>query len=84
MSENSSQGLVRVDTGTAIHNAIQFWAEGSTRVETFDRASKLRDKAQVVRGFFDFTGKHPGEITSEDVRRWRGHLETRGQMPATI
>ena len=84
MSETPSQGLVRADADAAIHGAIQFWAEGSTRAETFDRASKLKDKIQVVRGFFDFAGKHPGEITPEDVRRWRVHLESRSQKPATV
>jgi integrase/recombinase XerD len=84
MSENSSQGLVRADADAAVHNAIQFWAEGSTRAETFDRASKLKDKIQVVRGFFDFTGKHPGDVTPEDVRRWRAHLESQAQKPATV
>jgi integrase len=84
MSENSSQGLVRADADAAIHSAILFWAEGSTRAETFDRASKLRDKTQVVRGFFDLVRKYPGEIKTEDVRRWREHLETRGQKPATV
>lgn len=84
MSENPSQGLVRADADAAIHSAIQFWAEGSTRAETFDRASKFKDKIQVVRGFFDFAGKHPGDVTPEDVRRWRAHLESRAQKPATV
>jgi integrase len=84
MSGNPSQGLVSADADAAIHSAIQFWAEGSTRAETFDRASKLQDKTQVVRGFFDFTGKHPGEVKPEDVRRWREELESRGQKPATV
>jgi integrase len=84
MSENPSQGLVRADADAAIHSAIQFWAEGSTRTETFDRASKLKDKTQVVRGFFDFVRKHPGEVTPEDVLRWRARLESQRQKPATV
>jgi integrase len=84
MSETSSQGLIKAYTDGAIQSAILFWAEGSTGAETFDRASKLRDKTQVVRGFFDFVRKHPGETKPEDVRRWREHLETRGQKPATV
>lgn len=79
MSENSSHGLVSADADSAIHAAIQFWAEGSTRSETFDRASKLQDKTQVVRRFFDFVRKHPCEVTPEDVRQWREELESRGQ-----
>lgn len=84
MSENPSQGLVSADADSAIHAAIQFSAEGSTRSETFDRASKLQDKTQVVRRFFDFVRKHPGEVMPEDVRQWREELESRGQKPATV
>lgn len=43
VSEGSSQSLIRADTGAAIYAAIEFWAEGSTQVETFERASKLRE-----------------------------------------
>jgi integrase/recombinase XerD len=84
MSEKSSEALVKADPEAVIHTAIEFWAEGSTRAETFERASKLRDKMQVVEGFFAFSGKHPGEITLEDMRSWRSHLEARGQKPATV
>src|SRR5215211_7444514 len=84
MSEEQSQALVRVDTEAALGNAIQFWAESSTRAETFERAFKLQDKMQAVRRFFAFTGKHPGEVKPEDVRMWRAHLETEGHKPATI
>jgi integrase/recombinase XerD len=84
MSENSSQSLVRADAETALSAAIQFWAEGSTRAETFERISKLRDKVQAVERFFAFARKHPGEVTPEDVRTWRTHLEAQGQKPATV
>lgn len=84
MSENPSEALVKADPEAAIHNAIEFWAEGSTRAETFERASKLRDKTRAVKGFFAFTGKHPGEVTPEDVRAWRENLESKGQKPATV
>lgn len=84
MTENSSQALVQPDTQAALRTAIEFWAEGSTRAETFERVSKLRDKTQVVRGFFAFAGKHPGEVTPEDVRLWRADLESKGQKPATV
>jgi site-specific recombinase XerC len=60
------------------------WAEGSTRAETFDRAPKLQDKTQVVSSFFRFVGKHPEEVTPEDVRRWRAQLESQGQKPTTV
>jgi integrase/recombinase XerD len=84
MTENLPEALVKADPEAAIHTAIEFWAESSTRVETFERASKLRDKTQVVKGFFAFAGKHPGEVTPEDVRAWREHLESLGQKPATV
>jgi site-specific recombinase XerD len=85
VTEDLSRALVRPDTQTALRTAIQFWAEGSTRPETFERVAKLYDKTQVVNSFFAFTGKqHPGEVTPEDVRAWREHLESRGQKPATV
>jgi integrase len=68
----------------ALRTAIEFWADSSTRIETFERASKLRDKIQAVKGFFVFAGKHPGEVTPEDVRAWRENLESLGQKPATV
>lgn len=39
---------------------------------------------RVIDSFFAFTGKHPGDVKPEDVRRWREHLESRRQKPATI
>lgn len=84
MSEEPLQALVKANADAALSAAIQFWAKGSTRAETFERLSKLRDKVQVVQSFFAFIGKHPGEITPEDVRSWRSHLEAQGQKPATV
>jgi site-specific recombinase XerD len=84
MNESQHEALVKANPEAAIHTAIQFWAEGSTRTETFERASKLRDKTQAVKGFFAYAGKHPGEVTPEDVRAWREHLESKGQKPATV
>jgi integrase len=84
MSENDSQGLIQTGSEAAVRVAISFWAESSTCVETFERQSKLRDKIQAVARFFAFAEKHPGEITPEDVQKWRLRLETQGQKPATI
>ena len=84
MSENPSEALLRVEPEGAISSAIQFWAEATTRSETFDRSAKLQDKEQAVSRFFSFAGKHPGEITPEDVRAWRVYLEEQGQKPATV
>ncbi|MBA3573171.1 MAG: tyrosine-type recombinase/integrase, partial [Pyrinomonadaceae bacterium] len=84
MTENDSQALVRTDSAATISAAISFWAESTTRAETFERASKLQDKIQAVSTFFAFAEKHPGEITPEDVHRWRSHLESRDQKPTTV
>ena len=84
MAENHSQALVPADSAAAIRHAVQFWAEATTRAETFERSAKLADKMQAVSTFFTFTEKDPGEITPEDVRRWRTHLESKGQQPATV
>lgn len=84
MSEEESKALVRADMEAALSRAIRFWAERSTRAETFERASKLQDKMQAVRRFFAFTGKHPGEVNPEDIQAWRLHLEGLGQKPATV
>ncbi len=84
MTENPSEALVKASPEAVIHAAIVFWAESSTRTETFERAAKLRDKTQAVKGFFAFAGKHPGEVTPEDVRAWREHLNSKGQKPATV
>jgi len=88
MTENPVQTLAKRDSADAVaaalRTAIEFWAEGSTRAETAERPAKLRDKVQAVGHFFAFTGKHPGEVTAEDVRAWRTHLEGRGQKPATV
>jgi integrase len=84
MSEDDSQALVQTSSEVAIPNAISLWAESTTRAETFERHFKLQDKVQAVTRFFAFADKHPGEITPEDVQRWRGRLESEGQKPATV
>jgi integrase len=79
-------GLSRIQLvwEVALRNAIQFWADQTTRPETYDRESKLSDKVQTVNRFFAFAGKHPGEVTPSDVAAWRRHLEFLGQKPATV
>jgi hypothetical protein len=52
VSEGLSHALALPNTEAALRIAIEFWADGSTRAETFERASKLRDKTQAVKGFF--------------------------------
>ena len=84
MTESRTGDLVRFDSRLALHNAIQLWAEANTRVETYDRRDKLRDKITIVGGFFAFTGKHPGEVTPTDVQAWRAEMETARLSPATV
>lgn len=82
--ETENAALALNDSSVAIRSAIQFWAEATTRAETFERQSKLADKRQAVYSFFDFSEKSPDQITPEDVQRWRVHLESKGQKPATV
>ena len=79
-----SEALAAPDPAAALRNAATLWAEQNTRPETLARAEKLRDKVSAVTSFFDFSGKHPGEVTPEDVSRWRQELEVRGLKPATV
>lgn len=79
-----SQALSAPDPAAAIRNAAALWAEQNTRPETLDRAGKLKDKVSAVVSFFDFSNKHPGDVTPEDVSRWRAGMESRGLKPATV
>jgi integrase len=79
-----SEALAAPDPVAALHNAVRLWAEQNTRPETLARAEKLKDKVAAVTSFFDFSRKHPGEVTPEDIARWRGEMEGRGLKPATV
>jgi integrase len=83
-AEAPSQALGAPDPSAAIRNAVTIWAEQNTRPETLDRKEKLRDKVLAVISFFDSAGRHPGEVTHEDVSRWRREMEARGLKPATV
>jgi integrase len=80
----ASEALAAPDPEVALRNAVNLWAERNTRPETLARAEKLRDKVTAVTSFFDFSGRHPGEVTPEDVSRWRAEMERRGLKPATV
>ncbi len=84
VSEGAAQALALPDAEAAIRHAAVLWAEQNTRPETLDRRDKLRDKVSAVTSFFDSSGKHPGEVTPEDVTRWRREMESRGLKPATV
>jgi integrase len=79
-----SQALAAPDPEAALRNAVNLWAEQNTRPETLARAEKLRDKVVAVTSFFDFAKKHPGDVTPEEVSRWRAEMEARGLKPATV
>jgi hypothetical protein len=79
-----SQALAVIDPEVALSNAATLWVEQNPRPETLARAEKLRDEVSAVTSFFDFAKKHPGEVTPEDVFRWRAEMERRGLKPATV
>jgi site-specific recombinase XerC len=79
-----SQALAPPDPEAALRNAVALWAERNTRTETLARPERLKDKVSAVTSFFDFAGKHPGDVTPEDVSRWRAEMERRGLKPATV
>jgi integrase/recombinase XerD len=81
---DAAQALSAPDPAVAVRRAVELWAEGNTRPETLARAEKLKDKVTAVNSFFDFAGKHPGDVTPEDVSRWRAEMEARGLKPATV
>lgn len=79
-----SEALAAPDPAAALHSAVNLWAEQNTRLETLARVEKLRDKVTAVISFFEFSGKHPGDVTPDDVVRWRVEMERRGLKPATV
>lgn len=80
----ASEALVVPDPEAALRNAVILWAEANTRPETLARTEKLRDKVSTVTSFFDSAAKHPGEVTPDEVSRWRAEMEQRGLKPATV
>jgi integrase len=80
----ASRALAAPDPAAALRNAAAMWAERNTRPETLARAENIKDKVSAVTSFFEFARKHPGEVTPEDVSRWRARMESRGLKPATV
>jgi integrase len=75
--------LAEDDYQTAIRNAIELWASATT-LEGTRRDDLIRDKRQVVAAFFNFTKKHPADVTPMDIKEWLTALERQGRRPATI
>lgn len=82
--QTENEALDLSDLGLAIRNAVGLWAEATTRAEVYDRKDKLKDKIQVVIGFFAYIGKHPADVTPADVIAWRSDLESQRQTQATV
>lgn len=82
----------------AIENAVRLWADAKTDPDSGRREDLLRDKARaligdgkhtrtgdpVAVGFFTFTGKHPANVTPQDVKAWQAHLEEHGLSASTV
>jgi integrase len=68
----------------AVLNAIGLWADSCTLPDAGRREDLLRDKRRAVEVFFAFTGKHPGDVTPQDVKRWQGALAEKGLRPNTV
>ena len=71
------------DLPAALRGALSLWADATTDATTRRRGELLKGKPKVVEDFFAFVGKHPGEVSPEDVKRWQRALEER-LRPATV
>jgi site-specific recombinase XerD len=68
----------------ALRGAIQLWAENSTSADSHRHYDLVRDKRSAVEDFFEFSGKHPTDVTPSDTYTWREALEARKLKPNTI
>jgi len=76
--------LMRNDHRPAVRRAIQVWANARTDPESGRRRDLVRDKTRIVTEFFEFTGKHPGQVTPLDVATWIAHLQDQELAAATV
>ena len=67
-----------------LHTTIELWASASTGVESRRREEQLRNKQKIVRSFFDWISKSPGQVEPPDVRAWCKHMAEEGLSPATV
>jgi integrase len=84
-SQDAEEALVRqgVSLQAALRSALSLWADATTDATTRRRPELLKGKPKVIEDFFAFVGKHPGEVSPEDVKRWQQRLEER-LRPATV
>ncbi|MGB7924577.1 MAG: tyrosine-type recombinase/integrase [Pyrinomonadaceae bacterium] len=86
-NEPQSVPLALTETGpqeAALLTAIDLWANASTGVSSRRRGEVLQSKQKVVRAFFDWVKKKPGEVEPTDVQAWCDLLRKDGKRPATI
>jgi site-specific recombinase XerD len=67
-----------------LHTAIELWASASTGVETRRRKEQLKNKQKIIRSFFEWVRKNPGDVEPTDVRAWCNWMENEGKSPATV
>ncbi len=67
-----------------LHTAIELWASASTGVETRRRKEQLKNKQKIIRSFFDWVRKSPGEIEPTDIRAWCDCMTDEGKSPAAV
>lgn len=79
-----SQATADQGDNLAVLNAIRLWADSCTLPDAGRREDLLRDKRRAVEAFFAFTGKHPGDVTPQDVKRWQESLAEKGLRPNTV
>lgn len=72
----AESALISIATGYSLglKNAIELWADSATSADSARRHDLLRDKRTAVAAFFSFIRKHPGEVTSFDVRAWQAEM----------
>lgn len=74
----------RTKPSPAVQNAVNLWADATTRTTSERRHDLLRDKTRAVVSFFEFTGKQPAEVTEIDVKTWQASLEAESLSQSTI
>ena len=79
---------VPATTGTrsaiALLRTADLWANATTDPTSGRRRDLIRDKTNMLLGFFEFVSKPPAAVTPEDVRAWQQQLEREGLKPATV
>jgi integrase/recombinase XerC len=67
-----------------LRTAIELWASASTGVSSRRRGEVLQNKQNVVKAFFAWVKKSPGEVEPTDVSGWCDLMREDGKRPATV